>query len=140
MDMASEAVLALRPVTFRYKEGIDPNRTAQFGLVAEEVESVNPDLVSRDAKGNSYTVRYDAVNAMLLNEFLKEHRKVQELETTVAQLKSSVAKQDAIAAQQQKEIGILTAGLQEQARQFQKLSAQIETSKPASQVVLTDHN
>jgi Chaperone of endosialidase len=140
MDLASEAILALRPVTFRYKEGIDPNRAAQFGLVAEEVEKVNPDLVSRDAKGNPYTVRYDAVNAMLLNEFLKEHRKVRELETNIAQLKSSAAKQNAIALQQQKEIGALTAGLQEQARRFQKLSAQIEASKPASQVVVTDHN
>ena len=77
MDKASEAILALRPVTFRYKKNIDPDRVPQFGLVAEEVAKVNPDLVARDAKGEVYTVRYEAVNAMLLNEFLKEHRKVE---------------------------------------------------------------
>ena len=78
MDKASEAILALQPVTFRYKKDIDPDRVPQFGLVAEDVAKVNPDLVARDAKGEVYTVRYEAVNAMLLNEFLKEHRKVQE--------------------------------------------------------------
>jgi hypothetical protein len=114
MDMASEAILALRPVTFRYKEGIDPNRTAQFGLVAEEVERVNPDLVSRDAKGNPYTVRYDAVNAMLLNEFLKEHKKTEKLEATVASLIATV---------------------KQQAAQIQKVSAQLETNKPGPQTV-----
>jgi hypothetical protein len=85
MDKASEAILALKPVTFRYKKEIDPERTQQFGLVAEDVEKVNPDLVARDSNGKVYTVRYDAVNAMLLNEFLKEHRKVEKLEATVAQ-------------------------------------------------------
>src|SRR6266508_547231 len=73
MDKASEAILALQPVTFRYKKNIDPDGIPQFGLVAEEVAKVNPDLVARDAKGEVYTVRYEAVNAMLLNEFLKEH-------------------------------------------------------------------
>ena len=79
MENGSEALLALKPVTFRYKKEIDPQCIPQFGLVAEEVEAVNPDLVVRDKEGNPYTVRYDAVNAMLLNEFLKEHKKVQEL-------------------------------------------------------------
>jgi hypothetical protein len=83
MDKASEAILALRPVTFRYKQQIDPMGIPQFGLVAEDVEKVNPDLVVRDDKGEIYTVRYEAVNAMLLNEFLKEHQKVQRLEATV---------------------------------------------------------
>ena len=78
MGNASEAILALKPVTFRYKKEIDPERTPEFGLVAEDVEKVNPDLVARDEQGKPYTVRYDAVNAMLLNEFLKEHRRVQE--------------------------------------------------------------
>ena len=78
MDKASEAILALKPVTFRYKKELDPEGIPQFGLVAEEVEKVNPDLVVRDEEGKSYTVRYEAVNAMLLNEFLKEHRKVEE--------------------------------------------------------------
>ena len=80
MDKASETVLALRPVTFRYKSELDPDGIPQFGLVAEEVERVNPELVARDAAGKPYTVRYEAVNAMLLNEFLKEHRKVEEQE------------------------------------------------------------
>src|SRR5207249_7087343 len=85
MEKASEAVLALRPVTFRYKPEVDPERAPQFGLVAEQVEKVNPDLVARDEHGKPYTVRYEAVNAMLLNEFLKEHRTVQEQEATIAQ-------------------------------------------------------
>ena len=76
MDKASEAILALKPVTFRYKQELDPEGIPQFGLVAEDVEKVNPDLVVRDDEGKAYTVRYEAVNAMLLNEFLKEHRKV----------------------------------------------------------------
>ena len=87
MDRASEAILALKPVTLRYKKEIDPAGTSQFGLVAEEVEKVNPDLVVRDKEGRPYSVRYDQVNAMLLNEFLKEHRKVEEQEATIAQQK-----------------------------------------------------
>ena len=85
MDKASEAIFALKPVTFRYKKEIDPEGTPQFGPVAEDVEKVNPDLVVRDTIGKPDTVRYDTVNAMLLNEFLKEHRKVQQLEDAVAQ-------------------------------------------------------
>jgi hypothetical protein len=124
MDKASEAILALKPVTFRYKHEIDPNGIAQFGLVAEQVAKVNPDLVDRDGKGEIYTVRYEAVNAMLLNEFLKEHRNVQELEATVAQ--------------QQKEIQSLTASLKKQASQIQKVSAQLEVSKPTPQMVINN--
>jgi hypothetical protein len=93
MDKASEAVLGLKPVTFHYKEEVDPKQVPQFGLVAEEVAKVDPDLVARDSNGKVYTVRYDAVNAMLLNEFLKEHRRVEELEAAVKQLQSTVAKQ-----------------------------------------------
>jgi hypothetical protein len=114
MDKASEAILALKPVTFCYKKELDPDGIPQFGLVAEEVEKVNPDLVTRDEEGKLESVRYEAVNAMLLNEFLKEHRTVQE--------------QGAIIARQQKQIDALTAGLQ-------KVSAQLELSKPAPQVV-----
>jgi len=128
MDKASEAVFALKPVAFRYKKEIDPARTSQFGLVAEDVEKVNPDLVVRDKEGKPYSVRYDQVNAMLLNEFLKEHRKVQEQEATVAQLKSTLAKKETIDAHQQEQIEALTAGLQ-------KVSAQLEASKPAPQIV-----
>jgi hypothetical protein len=122
MDKTSEAILALKPVAFHYKS--DSTNTPQFGLIAEEVAKVNPDLIVRDDKGEIYSVRYEAVNAMLLNEFLKEHRTVQEL-------KSSAAKQEAIIAQQQKQIEALTAGLQ-------KVSAQIEVSKPAPQTVLNN--
>jgi uncharacterized coiled-coil protein SlyX len=128
MDKASEAILALQPVTFRYKQELDPDGIPQFGLVAEQVAKVNPDLVARDDQGKPYTVRYEAVNAMLLNEFLKEHREVQEQKVTITQLKSSAAKQEAMIAQQQKQIEALTAGLQ-------KVSAQVEMSKPAPQIV-----
>ena len=131
MDKASEAILALKPVTFRYKEELDPDKMPQFGLVAEEVEKVNRDLVVRDGDGKVSTVRYEAVNAMLLNEFLKEHRKVQELEAIAA-------KQEAAAANQQKEIKALTASLKEQASQIQKVSAQLDVSKTAPQVVLNN--
>jgi len=110
MDKASEAILALKPVTFRYKKEIDRARTPEFGLVAEDVEKVNPDLVARDDEGKPYTVRYEAVNAMLLNEFLKEHREVQELK---------------------KQVAALTAGLQ-------KVSAQLELNKAAPQTVLNN--
>jgi len=122
MDEASEAILALKPVTFRYKKEIDPDRTAEFGLVAEDVENVNPALVARDADGKAFTVRYEAVNAMLLNEFLKEHRKVQQLEANDAE--------------QQREIKALVATVKEQAAQIQKVSAQLEVSKSAPQTVL----
>src|SRR5258705_10195419 len=98
MDKASEAILSLQPVTFRYKHELDSDGIPQFGLIAEEVERVNPDLVVRDEDGKVNTVRYEAVNAMLLNEFLKEHRQVQELKGTVAQ--------------QQKQIEALTATVQ----------------------------
>jgi hypothetical protein len=133
MDKASEAILALKPVTFRYKKGIDADRTPQFGLIAEDVEKVNPALVARDADGKVYTVRYEAVNAMLLNEFLKEHKKVEEQQATIAELKSTVAEQrkdfEAISAQQREEIQALTASLKEQASQIQKVSAQMEIGK-----------
>jgi uncharacterized coiled-coil protein SlyX len=145
MDKASDVLLALRPVTFRYKPEIDPQGIPQFGLVAEEVAKVNPDLVARDAKGEPYTVRYDAVNAMLLNEFLKEHSKVEEQDRTVqeqkvaiTQLKSAVTKQEATIAAQQKRMEVLTASLKEQASQIQKVSAQLELNKPAPRTVLNN--
>ena len=114
MERASGMLYALKPVTFRYKKEIDPSSTLQFGLVAEEVEKVNPDLVVRDKEGKPYSVRYDQVNAMLLNEFLKEHKKVQELEAN--------------AARQQNQIKVLTAGLQQ-------VSAKLELSKPSPRTV-----
>jgi uncharacterized coiled-coil protein SlyX len=133
MDNASEAVLGLKPVTFHYKS--DTTETPQFGLIAEEVAAVNPDLVVRDKDGEIYTVRYDAVNAMLLNEFLKEHRKVQELSSTVETKLATIADLKSTVAQQQKGMEALTARLNEQAAQIQKVSAQLEANKPAPQVV-----
>jgi Chaperone of endosialidase len=124
MDKASEVILALHPVTFRYKKELDPVGIQQFGLVAEEVEKVNPDLVARDADGKVYTVRYDAVNAMLLNEFLKEHKKVEQLEATVSKLQA-----------QGEEIAELKAVLKQQAAQLQKVSARLEANTPATRLV-----
>jgi hypothetical protein len=116
MEKSSEAILALKPVTFHYNN--DKTNTPQFGLVAEDVEQIDPDLIVRGPDRKPYTVRYDAVNAMLLNEFLKEHSTLQELK---------------------KEIATLTATVKEQAAQIQKVSAQLEVSKPAPQTVLNSH-
>ena len=129
MGDASEAILALKPVTFRYKDDLDPKRLTRFGLVAEEVEKINPDLVAYDAKGDVYTVRYEAVNAMLLNEFLKEHRTVKEQKATIAQLKQDFQSK---LAEQQKQIQTLTAGLQ-------KVNAQIERGEAIPNVVAIIH-
>jgi hypothetical protein len=115
IDKASEALFALKPVSFRYKKEIDPAGTSQFGLVAEDVEKVNPDLVVRDKEGKPYTVRYDRVNAMLLNEFLKEHKKTEKLEAAVASLIATV---------------------KEQGAQIQKVNAQLELNKAAPQTVV----
>ena len=142
MDKASEAILSLQPVTFHYKKELDPVGIPQFGLVAEQVEKVNPDLVARDEQGKPYTVRYEAVNAMLLNEFLKEHKRVQEHEAAMADVKSTAAKQGTIitdlksvVAQQQKEIQALTQALKEQATQIQKVSDELRNQTPAPRVV-----
>src|SRR5437773_1563758 len=128
MDKPSEPILALKPVTFRYKKEIEPNGAIMFGLIAEEVEKVDPDLVTRNDKGEVETVRYDAVNAMLLNEFLKEHCKAEQLKKNF----------EATIAKQQKEIQALTAGLKEEAAQIQKVSDQLELTKPAPRAVLND--
>jgi hypothetical protein len=117
MNKLSESLFALKPVTFRYKKEIDPTRTSQFGLVAEEVEKVDPALVVRDKEGKAYTVRYDQVNAMLLNEFLKEHRKNEQQEKTIAELKSGMT--------------ALAAMVKEQESQIQKVSAQLTTASPS---------
>jgi len=136
MDKASEAILSLEPVTFRYKKELDPEGIPQFGLVAEQVEKVNPDLVARDVEGKAYTVRYEAVNAMLLNEFLKEHRQVQELEATIVQQRKDF---EATTQQQQKEFESKIARQQEQikvlAAGLQKVSDQLELSRPALKTV-----
>jgi hypothetical protein len=117
MDKTSEAILELKPVTFHYKKEIERNGGIMFGLIAEDVEKVDPDLVTRNEKGETEAVRYEAVNAMLLNEFLKEHRTVQEQGETITELK--------------KQIAALTAGLQ-------RVSAEVELSKPAPQTVLNN--
>ncbi|PYK26556.1 MAG: hypothetical protein DME59_07415 [Verrucomicrobia bacterium] len=119
MDQASEAILALKPVTFRYKHELDPDGVPQFGLVAEQVEKVNSDLVVRDKDGKPYSVRYEAVNAMLLNEFLKEHKAFVEEQHKVQELEAN-------AVRQQKQIEALTAGLQ-------KVSTQLEARRGAQQ-------
>jgi len=126
MDKASEAIMALKPVTFHYNS--DTKSTPCFGLIAEEVAEVNPDLVVRNNDGELMSVRYDQVNAMLLNEFLKEHRKVEQLKNNF----------QATVAQQQKEIQALTTQLKEQASQIQRVSAQLEVSKPALQTALNN--
>jgi hypothetical protein len=133
MDKVSEAILALKPVIFHYKS--DAKNTPCFGLIAEEVAEVNPDLVVRDKNGEPLTVRYEQINAMLLNEFLKEHKKVEEQQATIGQLKSNAARQEATIGELKKDIGVLTAQLKEQATQIQKVSAQVEMSKPAPNVV-----
>jgi len=124
MDKTSEALYALKPVTFRLKKQFDATQARGFGLIAEEVEKVDPDLVYRNEKSEVESVRYEMVNAMLLNEFLKEHKKVQDLEATVIQ--------------QQKGMEVLTAQLKEQAAQIQKVSAQLELNKPAPRTVAND--
>jgi hypothetical protein len=137
MDQSSEAILGLKPVTFQYKS--DSTATPQFGLIAEQVAKINPDLVVRDEDGEIYTVRYEAVNAMLLNEFLKEHRVVQDQQGTIGELRSDVAKEEAAAAklkqelqakiaQQQRQIEALTAAVQ-------KVSDQVALGKPAPELV-----
>src|SRR5215831_8908901 len=117
MEQASDALFALKPVTFRYKREIDSQQIPQFGLVAEDVEKVNPDLVVRDKEGKPYSVRYEQVNAMLLNEFLKEHKKVQRLEAALAAMGERLKDQDA---------------------KIQKVNDKVELSKPAPQTVLNN--
>ncbi|MBA3543606.1 MAG: tail fiber domain-containing protein [Chthoniobacterales bacterium] len=119
MNQASESLFSLQPVTFRYRKELDPERLPQFGLVAEQVAKVNPALVARDEDGQPYTVRYEAVNAMLLNEFLKEHRKVEALETKVAQQEKAF----------RSEIGELQSALKAQSAQIQQVNEKLQASK-----------
>jgi hypothetical protein len=130
MEKVSEAILGLKPITFRYKPGVDAANLPQFGLSAEQVAKANPDLVTYDQKGLPFTVRYDAINAMLLNEFLKEHKKVEAQEATIAQLKKDL---QATAAQQQGEIKALAAALKQQAKQIERVNALLPLTKPVPQ-------
>ena len=125
MDKTSEVLYRLNPVTFRYKKEIDPASALSFGLIAEEVAASSPDLITRDQDGKPETVRYDQVNAMLLNEFLKEHRQNERQEATIAELKN--------------EIACLVTTVKEQAAQIQKVSAQVEMSKFPPQTVVNNH-
>ena len=156
MDNVSAAVLKLKPVTFRYREEIDPDKVPQFGLIAEDVEKVDPNLTVHDEEGKVMSVRYEAVNTMLLNEFLKEHRKVQEDESTIAELRSANANQDAAitqlqstvaqqrnefqatVAEQQKELKTIAAVVKEQAAQIQKVNTQAKLSKSLSQAAVNN--
>ena len=128
MEKASEVIYGLKPVSFRYKAEIEPSRPLSFGLVAEDVEKIAPNLVTRGSDGKVNTVRYEAVNAMLLNEFLKEHRKVAEQEATITQLKKDL----------RATVARLLRGLDEQAAQIQKVSARVEMSKATSNVALNN--
>ena len=134
MDKASEAILALKPVTSATKRR-SIQMASQFGLVAEEVEKVNPDLITRDEEGTT-AVRYEAVNAMLLNEFLKEHRKVAEQQAMIDQLKSTVAKQEAAIGQQGKAMELLAAHVKEQDSRTRVFQTQL--SKARSQMVVNN--
>jgi endosialidase-like protein len=134
MDKASEALFALEPVTFRYKKEIDPAGTSQFGLVAEEVEKVNSNLVVRDKEGKPYSVRYDQVNAMLLNEFLKEHKKVQQLEVAVTQQHNQFK---ATIAELKREIKSVVDRSKDQDEKIQKVTARVELDETGLRTVAT---
>src|SRR5882724_9606057 len=143
MAAASEALLALRPVTFHYKPELDKTGIPQFGLVAEEVAEVNPDLVTHDAKGDISTVRYEAVNAMLLNEFLKEHKTVQELksalqkqEAIIAQLSDDRVNHEATISNLDKVLNAVLARLNEQDSKIQKVNDRLELSEPVTQLAV----
>ena len=137
MDKASETLLALRPVTFHYKPQFDPECIAQFGLIAEEVEQVNPDLVVRDKDGKAYSVRYEQINAMLLNEFLKEHKKLEQQGRRIQQQETIIAEQrknfEAAIAQLRSQMETVVAQLKEQDSKIQKVTAHIELSRPFAQ-------
>ena len=138
MEKASETILSLKPVTFRYKKEVEPNGAIQFGLVAEEVAEVDPDLVIFDKGGKPESVRYEAINAMLLNEFLKEHKKVEEQQTMVRQLKSEAAKQEVTTTELKKSVGVLTAQVKEQALQIHKVSSQVQMREPFASIALNN--
>jgi Chaperone of endosialidase len=137
MDKASEAILSLKPVTFHYKT--DPTNTPQFGLIAEQVAEVNPDLVVRDAMADIYTVRYDAVNAMLLNEFLKEHCKMEEQEHKLQEQDRSIQEQQATVEELKQEIRRLTETVKVEASEIQKVPARSQTIDPTATRVAADH-
>jgi Chaperone of endosialidase len=139
MDKASKALFALKPVTFRYKKNIDPKGTSQFGLIAEEVAKVNRDLVVRDEKGDAYSVRYDQVNAMLLNEFLKEHKAFLEEHRKVEQQGREMERQKATVAELKKNVDALIAVVQQHDSEMRKVRAQLDLHAPVLQTVVVDY-
>ena len=138
MDGSSETLFALKPVTFRYNKNVDPSQALSFGLIAEDVAQVSPELITRDEEGKPQTVRYEAVNAMLLNEFLKEHRKVEIQTRKVDDQEARIAQQESTIAQQQREIQTLMATAKEQSTQIQKVNARLEAGNSAFQTALND--
>ena len=135
MDKTSEALYMLNPVTYRFKKDVDPSQSLDYGLIAEEVAKVDPNLAIRDGNGKIESVRYNAINAMLLNEFLKEHTKVAEQQAKLEQQQATIAELKSAVAQHVKATEVITARLNEQAAQIQKVSAQLEATKPAPQLV-----
>ena len=132
MDKSSETIFALKPVTFRYKKDADPSQALSFGLIAEDVAGVSLELITRDEEGKPQTVRYEAVNAMLLNEFLKEHRKFETQTRKVDDQEVKIAQMTSTIAQQQKEIQTLVASVREQSAQIQKVNARLAAASPSS--------
>ena len=137
MDKASEALYGLKPVIFHYTKEIDPTQTLDFGLIAEEVAEVNPELAVRDREGKISNYRRDAINAMLLNEFLKGHRKVEAQQSKIESQEATIAQLKSAVAQQQKVMEILTAQIKEQTAQIQKVSNQIDFTADRTQIVST---
>ena len=138
MNKTSEAIFSLEPVTFRYRKEIDPACTSQFGLIAEEVAKVNPTLVLPDKEGKPYTVRYDAVNAMLLNEFLKARRKMEQQEATIAQLKADGATQQAVISDLKKRLETVVARLDEQNSKIERVNDRLELRQPAPRLAVSN--
>ena len=138
MDKASETVLGLKPVTFRYKKDIDPDGIPQFGLVAEEVEKVNPDLIVRDKDGKPYSVRYEQVNAMLLNEFLKEHGKVEAQARKMDAQEHKIGEQETTISELKSDLQTVVARLKDQDSKIQRVSAEVEMSKRSPHVIATN--
>ena len=138
MSGSSEALFALKPVTYRYKKDIDKNQTRDYGLIAEEVAKVDPKLAVRDRKGQIESIRYNAITAMLLNEFLKEHQRVEAQQSKIEEQEATIAELKSTAVRQQKGIDVLTARLKEQATQIQKVSTQIGISRSTTKVTFNN--
>jgi len=136
MDKASEALFALKPVTYRYKKEIDKSQAIDYGLIAEEVAKIDPKLAVRDGKGQIEGIRYNAINVMLLNEFLKEHKRVEAQQSKIEEQEATIAALKSTSARQQKGMDVLTAQLKEQAAQIQNVSTQIGISRSTTKVNL----